>query len=731
MWNCSACTFLNEDSRSKCELCFTSRPGPPRTLKQQKLGNLFKPAKRKSSLTEEQRLRIEENKRKALEKRRQLKRKAKSAKLPPTKKVKRDKWHKSVHDEDSLTKFVANCRAKLDAKIPMMVDKKFPPKPGSIDGRGYSNDSSTESFQCRCKKDAKLQKVYKEGPNQNKLFWCCKDRKCGFFQWAKKGSIKHTKDAESAQWTSFRYPEYKLVGTSGCNAKSVLQGGVGDCWFLSAIAVIVEREDLVDRIMISNSGDDSHQYSCCFFFNGRWTLISVDSFLPCHSDGLALKFAKTDQSQVWVPFLEKCYAKLHGSYAAISGGEIAEALFDLTGMPTETISFNDSNFDSEETWARLLSMKSGDGFPMGIATAGGRSKNLSSVGLVGCHAYSVLDIKEVHAKLGAQPKLNDFLEGRSMDTIEVLRMVKIRNPWGNKEWRGEFGSKCEKWTSKLSQILGKNEIGKGVFWMSWSDVMMYFELIDVLKAHRDWFSIIIPNKVFGGSTSCGTNIRLQILEPTWLYISLIRNTKRGCTESYWYPDVAAFIFAAGTPVALFFSGEQRTSHHELNLEHGEYDVVFFNIHSQKDSDFYVKIFSSRPVEVKLDISSPHRLFRHFIPCTFIGVKSRLVFTSQNCTVTSFDSNGSCMIMCHNESHEMKNLVLNFVQEKMRIVSCVNKQGVCFVPGNSQRLLLVATSADRYKAKFTIKSIRIDEKAKPDSRCKFETNASDFFSPFRI
>lgn len=84
----------------------------------------------------------------------------------------------------------------------------------------------------------------------------------------------------------------------------------------------------------------------------------------------------------------------HGSYDAISGGEIHEALVDLTGCPTECLLLSDSRYDNIEIlWRKLKSFHEFK-LPMGCATS--YDPTLKEVGLCGNHAYSILEVKEVY-----------------------------------------------------------------------------------------------------------------------------------------------------------------------------------------------------------------------------------------------------------------------------------------------------------------------------------------------
>ena len=54
-------------------------------------------------------------------------------------------------------------------------------------------------------------------------------------------------------------------------------------------------------------------------------------------------FSRAHGNELWVLLIEKAFAKIHGSYKAITGGVPSEALGDLTGCPTLSLQLSDDH----------------------------------------------------------------------------------------------------------------------------------------------------------------------------------------------------------------------------------------------------------------------------------------------------------------------------------------------------------------------------------------------------
>ena len=96
------------------------------------------------------------------------------------------------------------------------------------------------------------------------------DYGCVFFKFAPEGTVHHSAAAVGARWESFgRINGFRMCSISSASGsfsgksynfrpQSILQGGVGDCWLLAAIAILSERPDLIERICITKPEIPAH-----------------------------------------------------------------------------------------------------------------------------------------------------------------------------------------------------------------------------------------------------------------------------------------------------------------------------------------------------------------------------------------------------------------------------------------------------------------------------------------
>ncbi|ORY51621.1 cysteine proteinase [Rhizoclosmatium globosum] len=455
----------------------------------------------------------------------------------------------------------------------LWTDEKFVADASAIDGfRVAESSPSTATVspvnpKCGCNKAARLKTVYKENKNHGRKFFACaapQAKGCSFFMWAPETgqfALRHSKEHTSIEWK--RLSLNLLASPSDeYSPNHIRQGRVGDCWFVSALSVIAENPALLHRVLPSQPGPKHGYFLARFFIDGKWQEYCVDNYFPlmppeqvkkstvASHPGPHLYFAKAVNKNIWVPVLEKAYAKAHSSYQAISGGQIAEALFDLTGFPTESIPFGGIGFDSELFWTRLLSFQS-QGFLMGAVCP------QSGDGLVGGHAYSLLQVVEESIEdglvIGKTKNLHDYFDAgvkRKWDDTQefgvtdhgTLRLIKLRNPWGKVEWKGKFGVDSAEWSSSLRKRLNhdqKEDEGGGVFWISYHDFLTRFSQVDVCFTHLTHQLLNIECTLPPGlSIATSSIIELSVPDPTLIYISLCQRTKRGKpAEDFYYTDL--------------------------------------------------------------------------------------------------------------------------------------------------------------------------------------------------
>ena len=125
-------------------------------------------------------------------------------------------------------------------------------------------------------------------------------------------------------------------------------------------------------------------------------------------------------------------------------------------------------------------------------------------GLVPGHAYTLLTVREACG----------------------VRLVRLRNPWGDHEWTGDWSDKSACWTQKTKQAFDVEvDDHGGAFWMSDSDFLKHFSCVDVAFFDRSWATARSKLTTIGASM-CNQLLRFEVNAPARGFLSLLQNDHR-------------------------------------------------------------------------------------------------------------------------------------------------------------------------------------------------------------
>uniref|UniRef100_A0A8D3E010 Calpain 1, (mu/I) large subunit b n=1 Tax=Scophthalmus maximus TaxID=52904 RepID=A0A8D3E010_SCOMX len=296
-----------------------------------------------------------------------------------------------------------------------------------------------------------------------------------------------------------------IVG--GATRTDICQGALGDCWLLAAIGSLTLNQRLLHRV-VPHGQSFNQQYAGIFHFQfwqfGEWVDVVIDDRLPV-KDGELMFVHSAEGSEFWSALLEKAYAKLCGSYEALSGGSTTEGFEDFTGGVSEMYELKKAPRDLHRIIMKALERGSLLGCSidrlitvlMFLIGTEFKLKFVWSHQSADRHLCRVLRPQITSAFDMEAVTFKKLVKGHAYSVTGLRqyrgqreRLIRIRNPWGQVEWTGAWSDSSSEWNAidaaEKDEMLCKMEDGE--FWMSFQEFLRQFSRLEICNLTPDALS---------------------------------------------------------------------------------------------------------------------------------------------------------------------------------------------------------------------------------------------------
>uniref|UniRef100_A0A8C9Y8A8 Calpain catalytic domain-containing protein n=1 Tax=Sander lucioperca TaxID=283035 RepID=A0A8C9Y8A8_SANLU len=385
---------------------------------------------------------------------------------------------------------------------------------------------------------------------------------------------------------------------------------------MAATASLTLDQQILARV-VPQEQSFTEGYAGIFHFQiwqfGEWVDVVIDDRLPTRK-GKLLFVHSAEGSEFWSALLEKAYAKLYGSYEALIGGKASEGFEDFTGGIAEVYTLDKAPPKLFQIMQKALSL--GSLLGCSIKNSAEEKEKCTALNLLKGHAYSVTGAEEVH------------FQGKP------VQLVRIRNPWGHKEWTGPWNDVEWNNVSKDEKSKLNHAADDGEFWMSYLDFIKQFTQLQICNltpdslmsdkvCHWKHYQITLLSVPDTFSSNPQFVVRLEDVDDDPLdgrdgctfLVGLMqkdgRQQKRlgrdlesiGQRNVHLGPDV----LLRQSPVAKCSFTNTREVCDRFKLPPGEYAIVPSTFEPHKNSSFLLRVFSEKHAAAMYCVTVTYRL----------------------------------------------------------------------------------------------------------------------------
>ena len=361
--------------------------------------------------------------------------------------------------------------------------------------------------------------------------------------------------------------------------EDVVIGELGDCYFLSALAILSQNPENIKKLLPINKISSTGTYLLNIYIHGIETSIVIDDYFPIidvpgYENMLAFANINSSTGSIWPILLEKAWAKCNLSYEDIIIGNSSQAFEFLTPAPIDT--FYHNKIDSKRLFKIIRNSLDKNSIVVCdiTETGDGNLDLLGKMGLVPNHSYQIID-----SKILKHPNENE------------IKLLKIKNLYGSNKWLGDWSDGSHKWNEEFIKKCGFDKKEKGIFWIAFDDYLRFYTSTHICHLHDEYQ--YVSNKFIVRNDLVFNIAKIFVEKPTHGYFIVNMKNKRIYRnlkgfENYDNPFCSMFVFRQDSDGFHFYgsdSGNQDRLYVDCDLiEPGSYYIALTFPKQNKDFD---------------------------------------------------------------------------------------------------------------------------------------------------